>query len=183
MCDVSCCLSSQIDAFFFACVCVRVWRYYMKSVAKIDKGRTRPTVPGARVSLSVSARGLGGTRTLTLFMVREEDLGYDPAHPWPPMVLIQSGLWGVLQHLEETENKTERMKTVGVEVDSLLPELWAGGKYFVASLSSMPINPIWIWNGERREKWQEKFRIETEGYVRFKDHHSSRFTAEKINRE
>lgn len=58
------------------------------------------------------------------------------------MVLIQSGLWGVLQHLEETENKTERMKTVGVEVDSLLPELWAGGKYFVASLSSMPINPI-----------------------------------------
>lgn len=57
------------------------WRYYMKSVAKIDKRRTRPTVPGARVSLSVSARGLGGTRTLTLFMVCEEDLGYDPAHP------------------------------------------------------------------------------------------------------
>lgn len=60
--------------------------------------------------LSVSARGLGGTRALALFMVREEDLVYDPAHPRPPMALIQSDLWGVLQHLKESEDKTARMK-------------------------------------------------------------------------
>lgn len=50
---------------------------------------------------TVSAGGLGGTRTLALFVVREEDLVYDPAQPGPPVALIQSDLRSVLQHLRE----------------------------------------------------------------------------------
>lgn len=95
---------SQIAAFFFA-ACVLLLLYEV--CCKRDKRRTRPTVPDARASLSVSARGLGGTRTLTLFMVCEEDLVYDPAHPRPPLAPMQSDLWGVLQHLKESENKRD----------------------------------------------------------------------------
>lgn len=97
----------QIVAFFFAALLL-----LDEVCCEIDKRRTRPTVLGTHNSLSASARGLGGTRTLALFMVCEEDLIYDPVHPWPPMALIRSDLWGVLQHLKESE-KTERMKWWG----------------------------------------------------------------------
>lgn len=107
--DASCGLSVQLLPSSLLHVFLRCC-YYMKSVAKIDKRRTRSTVPDARASLSVSARGLGGTRTLALFMVSEEDLIYDPVHPRPPMALIQSDLWGVLQHLKESDKQREKMK-------------------------------------------------------------------------
>lgn len=111
-------------------VCLRC-RYDMMSVAKLLKKKkkwTGPTVPGARASPSVSARGLGGTRALTRFMVREEDLVYDPAHPRPPMALVQSDLRGVLQHLKESEKK-----------------------------SLMPKSPSWIWKQGRYKKCRGKW--------------------------
>lgn len=85
-----------------------------------------PILPDACASLSVSAWGLGGTHTLAFFMVCEEDLIYDPLHPWLPKALMQSDLWGVLQHLKESENKTAGMKGGRKEVDSLLAELLLG---------------------------------------------------------
>lgn len=110
----------KTDAFVAACVSALPLLYEV--CCKIDKRRTRPTIPGARASLGVSAGGLGGTRALALFMVCEKDLRYDPAHPWPPMALMQSGVWSVLQHLKELE-KTVRMKTMGTEVGSRLLEV------------------------------------------------------------
>lgn len=40
-------------------------------------------------------------------MVREEDFVDDPAHPRPLMALIQSGLCGVLQHLDGGDREEE----------------------------------------------------------------------------
>lgn len=94
----SCCLSVKLLPPSLRRVCLRCCNY-MKFVAKKIKRRTCPTVPDECAGQGVSARGLGGTRTLALFMVCEEDLIYDPAHPWPPMALMQSDLWGVFQHL------------------------------------------------------------------------------------
>lgn len=74
-----------------------------------------PTVPPVRANgASASAGGLGGTLAFAPFVMREQDLGYDPAHPRPPIALIQIGLWGILQHLK---HKKARMKTVGTGLD------------------------------------------------------------------
>lgn len=89
-------------------------------------------------TLSVSARGLGGTSTLALFMVHEVDLIYVPAHSLPPMALIQSDLWGVLQYLQESENKTEIMRREGR--DSPLLELLVGVKKYFAKVIVVDAN-------------------------------------------
>lgn len=101
----------ETDAFSFA---AHLHRWYIWRVNVYETERV-PTVPPVRANgVSASAGGLGGTLTFAPFMMREQDLGYDPAHPRPPIALIQIGLWGILQHLK---HKTARMKTVGMGLD------------------------------------------------------------------
>lgn len=113
---------SQSDCcLLLCCMCVCVAVIISSPFAKMYKKETCPSFPDAPPRLGVSAGGLGGTRTLTLFMVCEEDLIYDPAHLHrPPMALIQTDLWGVLQHLKEWD-KRARMKRGGDNIDLLLP--------------------------------------------------------------
>lgn len=78
-----------------------------------------------RVRASASARGLGRALALAPFVVREQQLVDDPAHPRPPVALVQAGLRGILQHLQ---HRTGRLGTVGTSLEDpggehLLPEV------------------------------------------------------------
>ena len=85
-------------------------------------------------------------------MVHEVDLIYVPAHSLPPMALIQSDLWGVLQYLQESENKTEIMRREGR--DSPLLELLVGVKKYFAKVIVVDANKSnWI---RKRERHAEK---------------------------
>lgn len=50
--------------------------------------------------MSVSARGLGRTHTLTRVMMGKEDFIDDPAQSRALRTFMQGGVWGILQHLQ-----------------------------------------------------------------------------------
>lgn len=82
------CPAKSVSSPFAACVSALPLRY--KSLLQNrKKKRARPTVLGARGRPgAVSAGRLGGTHALALLVVCEEDLGYDPAPPRPPLAPV-----------------------------------------------------------------------------------------------
>lgn len=109
--NASCSASVRLLPSFLLHVCQRCclgYRVYCKTGKIIH-----PSVLDARAGISVSARRLQRTRTFAHFMMREENFINNPAHPLP--LLVRSGLWGILQHLQETKEEIEMDENLTTE--------------------------------------------------------------------